>query len=108
MTDEKHEAEPEAVPEHEGPDPHKWPGIEALWTRVRDVQVADEALAALSGDGPQNDMSGRYDEARDFMRRVAAAAREALAVAILHAHGITLDENGMPPGETPAEEGPAA
>lgn len=94
----------EEVPDLDGPDPRTWRGIEEIWHPAQNVTAADEMLMILSGEIAQDGMSGQYEDARQLVRKIAATAREQLAVAILDAYG------ALPPPEeeTPAEEGPAA
>jgi hypothetical protein len=96
--------EEEPAPELDGPDPRTWRGSYEIWRLAEDVIAADEMLRILSGEIAQDGMSGQYEDARQLVRKIAATAREQLAVVILDAYG------ALPPPEeeTPAEEGPAA
>lgn len=93
MTDAPAEDE---IPDLDGPDPHKWRGNEKIHLPAEDVRAADEMLRVLSGEVAQDGMSRHYEEARSLLRKVASTAREALALALLDAYGVVLDDEGNP------------
>jgi hypothetical protein len=101
---DKPQAEEEAPPDLEGPDPRTWRGSEKIWHPAEDFLAADEMLRLLSGEIAQDGMSGHYEEARALVRKIAATAREHLALAILEAYGALV----LPEDEAPGRESPAA
>lgn len=94
----------EQAPDLEGPDPRTWRGNEKIWRPAEDVLAADEMLRLLNGEIAQDGMSGQYEEARSLVRKIAATAREHLAIAVLEAYGAL----ALPEDEGAAEESPAA
>lgn len=102
MTDRQQDGE-EAPPDLEGPDPRTWRGSEKIWHPAEDVLAADEMLRLLSGEIAQDGMSGHYEEARALVCKIAATAREHLALALLEAYGaLVLPGDEGAPGESPA------
>jgi hypothetical protein len=101
MTD----APPEEIPDLDGPDPHTWRGNEKIHLHAEDVRAADDMLKLLSGEIAQDGMSGHFEEARSLVRMIARTAREQLALALLDAYGIALDDEGNP--VAPEEAAPA-
>jgi hypothetical protein len=92
----------EEIPDLDGPDPRTWRGKDDIWHPAEDVLAADEMLRILSGEIAQADMSGHYEEARALVRKIAATAREQLALALLDAYGAVVlgEEDADDPANT--------
>ena len=87
--------EPAPVPEFDGPDPRAWPGRQDIWPLAEDLRQADAMLELLDGKVARDGMSSAFDEARAFLRRLAATAADKLSAAILAAYGIYPDGEGQ-------------
>jgi hypothetical protein len=88
------ERQEEPVPVHEGPDPRAWPGRQDIWPLAEDLRQADAMLELLDGKVARDGMSPAFDEARAFLRSLAAAAADKLSAALLAAYGIYPDGEG--------------
>lgn len=85
-------SQPEEVPVHDGPDPHKWPGRDDIWPLAEDLRQADRMLELLNGSVARDNMPPEFNEARHLVRAITEQCAAALSRALLAAYGVQVPE----------------